>query len=105
MEPVALPDPFLLRKTRVVRPTEALFLRRLVEEIKILAVAFLLHLLDGHEAQSRGIDAITHAGRLWTVVKNVAEVGVALFGADFRALHEKRLISFLDDMSPGRLAW
>src|SRR4030095_3452630 len=90
-------------RRRVVRPTEGLFFRRLVEEIKILAVASLLHLRDRHEAESRGIEAITHSGRLWAVVKNVAEVGVALFGADFRAFHEKRLISFLNDMR--RIDW
>ena len=83
----------------VVRPTKALISSpTLSKKIKILAVAFLLHLLDRHEAQSRGIEAIAHAGRLWTVVKNVAEVRVALFRADFRALHEESLISFLDDM-------
>ena len=36
----------------------------------------------------------------WTVVKNVAEVGVALLGADFRVLHEA-FDQFFDEHVPG----
>src|SRR5450432_2117866 len=70
---------FAERSVYNARARVMLFLLRLPDEMEILAVSFLLHLLHRHEAQRRRIHAVTQAGRLGSIVEDVAEMGIVFF--------------------------
>lgn len=64
----------------------------LPEEIQVLSIAFLFHLLLRNKAQRSGVNAVAQAGRLRSVIKDVTEMGVALLRAHFRSIHEMTII-------------
>src|SRR5512143_3851842 len=88
-------------------PRSRLFLGRL-EELQVFAVSFLRELRDRDEPHRRGVHAVTLAGRLRTVVEEVAEVRVRVRRPDFRTSHEQTAIDLrLDVLRRERLgeAW
>ena len=66
--------------------------------MKVLAVAFFFHLLDRYEAHRSRIHAISHAGRLWPIVKNMTKVRISFVRANFGALHVKRPVGLFDNV-------
>src|SRR5688572_28806663 len=76
----------------------SLLLRRLLEELLVLAVPLGLEAVDGDEAHRRRVHAVAQAGRPRAVGEDVAEVGVAVLAAHLGARHPQLLVGLLDDV-------
>src|ERR1039457_5853255 len=71
---------------------------RFDEGFKILAVARLLHLLDGDEAQRGRVNAVAQTRGAGPVVEDVAEVRVGGAGPHLRPLHAEGMVRVFDDI-------
>src|SRR5947207_2006138 len=60
-------------------------------------VAVVFHSFDGNEMEGGRVDGVALSSRRGRVGKEMAEVGIAAFGADLSALHAVRSVHFLDE--------
>ena len=72
--------------------------RRGAEERCKLRVTLRAELAGGHEAQGRGVNAVAQACRLGAVLEDMAEVRVAVFGADLHPAHAEGHVLEVDDV-------
>src|ERR1700722_5808033 len=70
----------------------------LFEQWQVLAVAFFLQFFYRDKPKRGRIDAVTLVSRPRTIIKDVAEMGIALAGTDLGPLHPKSAIRFLGDV-------
>ena len=66
------------------------------KQSKIFAVAFFFQFSDRNKPHRRRIHTITHSGFGRTVVENMSEMRIGVFGANFGAAHPEFAIGFLD---------
>ena len=78
----------------------------LFEQLSKLAIAFIGQRFYRDEAQCGRVDAVAQSGRRWSVLKNMAKMGVGLFAAHLGTGHQPGHIGALNnillDQRPGK---
>src|SRR3989338_11580488 len=67
-------------------------------------VTFLFKIFGGDKLNRGGLNAVAKPGGFGAIFKNVAQVGIAVFRAYFRAFHKKFLVFMLNYVFSGKRA-